>query len=231
MGAYRTLTLRIRRGRPDQGTAFQHFSVEVEERAYLIDAVEKIWKQQDPSLLFRHACHHASCGTCGVRVNGRERLMCITPISIFPSGRPITIEPLRNFPWVGDLVVDVAGFFAAMDQAGMPLVRNEPHIDGYVQRFENCIECGLCVSACPISAVDPRYLGPAVLAAAERVISEPRGQDKETILSLALGPRGVWRCRSAYECTEVCPQAVDPAKAIGGLRRLALSRAFGSKHR
>lgn len=200
--------------------------MQVPQDAYLIDAVEKVWKEQDRTLLFRHACHHASCGTCGVRINGRERLMCITPVAMFPLEKPITLEPLRNVPWLGDLLVDVAGFFQAMGRIGMPLVRplEPPNTDR--QRFENCIECGLCMSACPIVAADSRYLGPAVLAAAERVVAEPRGLDKNKILELALEPNGVWRCRNAFECTEVCPQAVDPAGAIAKLRRLALSTAL-----
>ncbi len=226
MANQRRLVLRIQRGCPGGGRTFQEFQVQVPEDAYIIDALEKVWKEQDRTLLFRHACHHASCGTCGVRVNGRERLMCITPVAMFPTDKPITLEPLRNFPWVGDLMVDVAAFFEAMARVGMPPVRAHEPPDTVRQRFENCIECGLCMSACPIVTADPRYLGPAVLAAAERVIAEPRGIDIGKALELALEPNGVWRCRNAFECTEVCPQAVDPAGAIGKLRRLALPTAL-----
>jgi succinate dehydrogenase / fumarate reductase iron-sulfur subunit len=227
MANQRSLILRIKRGRPGSTSTFPEFSVDVPEAAYVIDAVEKVWKEQDPTLLFRHACHHASCGSCGVRIDGRERLMCITPVANLNQGKPITLEPLRNFPWIGDLVVEVAGFFEAMHQASMPMIRVQALGERQTTRFENCIECGLCMSACPITAVDPRYLGPAALAAAERVVTEPRGQDANRVLDLALGPHGVWRCRNAFECTEACPQDVDPAGAIGRLRRLAIWMALG----
>jgi succinate dehydrogenase / fumarate reductase iron-sulfur subunit len=86
-------------------------------------------------------------------------------------------------------------------------------------RFENCIECGLCLSACPISRTDRAYLGPAALAAAARVADEPRGQPLGPIFALAAEPDSVWRCRDAMQCTAVCPSAVDPAGALLRLRR------------
>ncbi len=227
MGAVRSVRLRIWRGRPGLTSYFNEYDVQVSEDAYVIDAIEKVWKEKEPRLLFRHACHHASCGTCGIRINGVERLPCVTPLSALPLGKPIILEPLRNFPWVGDLVVDVTGLMTRMAELGAPLTRSTSEDDTAHQRFESCIECGLCVSACPISAIDPGYLGPAVLAAAERILSEPRGLDPQAALELALGKGGVWRCRNAYQCTEVCPQAVDPAGAIGRIRRWALFTALG----
>jgi succinate dehydrogenase / fumarate reductase iron-sulfur subunit len=81
------------------------------------------------------------------------------------------------------------------------------------QQFVNCIECGLCISACPIAGTDNDYLGPAVLAAAQ-----PNMERAEVRLQVA-GPHGVWRCHSAFECTEVCPAGVEPGTAIMNLRK------------
>jgi succinate dehydrogenase / fumarate reductase iron-sulfur subunit len=80
-------------------------------------------------------------------------------------------------------------------------------------RFESCIECGLCISACPIAATSQDYLGPAVLAAAGRNMDDPE------IRAQVEGQNGVWRCHSAFECTEVCPVGVEPASAIMKLRK------------
>jgi succinate dehydrogenase / fumarate reductase iron-sulfur subunit len=94
-------------------------------------------------------------------------------------------------------------------------------------RFEQCIECGICMSACPTMAADDKFLGPATLAA----IHQARAATKDPIkiarlLGLADGEHGVWRCHSAFECTAACPQAVDPAGKIMALRRELVWRRF-----
>jgi succinate dehydrogenase / fumarate reductase iron-sulfur subunit len=217
-----TLKVRIRRRH-----GWQDYRVTLPASAYVLDALEEIEKQ-DPSLLFRHACHHASCGSCGLRVNGRERLACVTPLAeVARRGRTLRLEPLRNFPVIGDLLVDFGPFMAGLDSVNMPLIRqseSHPAEDQAYTRFENCIECGLCVSACPIAGSDPGYAGPAALAAAWRSLEEPRRANRTDLIALVDGERGVWRCHAAFECTEVCPSNVDPAGAIMSLRRLRLSK-------
>jgi succinate dehydrogenase / fumarate reductase iron-sulfur subunit len=205
---------------------WQDFKVTLPGSAYVLDVLEEIEKQ-DPSLLFRHSCHHASCGSCGLRVNGRERLACVTPLAdVARPGQPLRLEPLRNFPIIGDLLVDFGPFMASLDRAGMPLIRqaeSQPAPSPSYTRFENCIECGLCVSACPIAGSDPRYAGPAALAAAWRSLEEPRQSSRTDLITLVDAEKGVWRCHAAFECTEVCPSNVDPAGAIMSLRRLLLT--------
>jgi succinate dehydrogenase / fumarate reductase iron-sulfur subunit len=133
---------------------------------------------------------------------------------------------LRNFPIIGDLLVDFGAFMANLDRIAMPLVRSvegSPAVRLMYTRFENCIECGLCVSACPIAGSDPHYAGPAALAAAWRNIEEPR-RDNPGLLELVNGEHGAWRCHAAFECTEICPSNVDPAGAIMSLRRWLMAR-------
>lgn len=211
------LTLRIRR---TQGWA--EFTVTVPDNAYLLDALEAA-EHQDSTLLFRHACHHASCGTCGLRVNRRERLACVTRVAeVAHPGLVVRLEPLRNFPLLGDLLVDQQPLLARIDALDLPPVcAAEPEAEGESQpaRFENCIECGLCVSACPVAGSDPSYWGPAALAAAARVVAEPRGRDVSSALALVDDEHGLWRCHGVFECTEVCPANVDPAGLIMGLRQ------------
>ncbi len=167
---------------------YDTFSLKVRRDEYVLDAVERIWAEHDRSLVFRHACHHAACGACGMRVNGRERLACITRIdAVAQDGGTVTLDPLRNFTVLSDLLVYVAPFYAKLEQARFVIVRQaEPLIDLATGlpapdavpalRFENCLECGLCVSACPVPGSDPGYLGPAVLAAIQRMIAEPRSR-------------------------------------------------------
>ena len=215
---------------------FDDFDVEVEPGGTVLDALLEIRRRQDPSLVVRHSCMHASCGTCGVRVNDREVLACDAKLADLPAGRPIKVQPLANQRLVADLATDMVDFYARFDPAGMPPVRaaevgaeiEPPEAVRTFMRFENCIECGLCLSACPVARTNRDYIGPAALAAAARVVDEPRGQELGPVLALAAEPDSVWRCHDAMECTAVCPSAVDPAMAILTLRRhIAADRVRG----
>ena len=99
---------------------------------------------------------------------------------------------------------------------------------GYV-RFENCIECGLCLSACPVAATSTHYVGPAALAAAERVLEEPRGADRDDVLAWASRPEGVWRCHVGFECTNACPADALPAEHIMALRHAVSTEGDNGK--
>ncbi len=206
---------------------WQDYSVQVPEGAYLLDALEAAGGQ-DPTLLYRHSCHHASCGSCGVRVNGREMLACITPLNEVTDSRGrVNLEPLRNFPLMGDLVVDYGIFMHRLDEVDMPPVRAQERQalaagSQHLVRFENCIECGLCISACPIAGSDAGYAGPAILAAAGRILEEPRGKDGASTLACIDHEHGAWRCHAIFECSEVCPADVDPARLIFLLRNRML---------
>lgn len=208
---------------------FDAYEAPVGAQTTLLEALRWIRLHRDPSLSIRHSCFHASCGTCGIRVNGREALACVTAIADLPIGE-ITVEPMANLPILSDLVVDMAPFVErfppehplvrASEQAGLDAT--EPYV-----RFEDCIECGLCLSACPVVATDDTYVGPAALAYAQRLLEEARGAERETILRWADQDNGAWRCHAAFECTEACPSDVRPAQRIMALRR-ALVRGEGS---
>jgi succinate dehydrogenase / fumarate reductase iron-sulfur subunit len=220
----RTVLLRVFRYRNgDAAPRYDEFRVPAGPRTTVLDALLAVRRLQDPTLALRHSCLHASCGTCGMRVNGQEVLACVTRLEGL--GDRVVIEPLAGAPVVGDLVVDMEGFYGRLEPSGRPLVRTSeqaaPELAD-LERFEDCIECGLCLSACPVAATDPRYLGPAALAAACRLVDEPRGAGPEAVLGRVDDDHGAWRCHLAFECSEVCPAGVDPAGAIMGLRRRLL---------
>lgn len=245
------VTVKMFRGRTDGQSRFETYRVTVPDDAHVIDVIDAVWRQ-DNTLMFRHACHHASCGTCAVRLNGYEKLPCIVPVkAALAEGGEMVIEPLRNFPSVGDLVVDVAGFFQKQIDSGMVITRAaEPALEGQryerlevfdaqgqledrpYNRFENCVECGICISACPTMSATDKFFGPAGLAAVHRALqTAPEAERRSWLLALADGDHGVWRCHSAWECTEACPQNVRPAEAIMALRaelvRHKLKQLFG----
>ena len=207
----------------------QEMTVTVPDEASVLDALEVAYRQ-DTTLVFRHSCHHASCGSCGMIINSKEGLACITPINTVVGNNDIVrLEPMHNFPVIADLAVDTSSFLSKMERINHPLTRQDESqisihalLSGETKafdRFENCIECGLCVSACPIMATSPDHLGPAVLAAAGRLLQEPRGRFISLTLAAVNNPHGIWRCHSVFLCSEVCPADVRPAEAIVELRR------------
>ena len=228
------VTFEISRQRTGQKTHFQTFHLEVDPDEYVLDGIERIWAFHDRSLTFRHACHHSTCGACGMRINGVEKLTCITTIrSVTHDQGTIRVEPLRNFPVQSDLVVDVAPFFQRLEATGFSQVASLKdsklayedleieHTDQPYNRLVDCIECGICISACPAAATSGEYQGPAVMAAAQHVY---RQTGDPALIDLVDCQDGIWRCHSAFECTAVCPSNVDPAWRIMDLRKATVAR-------
>lgn len=232
------VTFLISRQKGQEAPHFDSYKLDVRPDEYVLDAVERVWAFHDRSLCFAHACHHSTCGACGMRVNGVEKLTCITPInSVTQNGGTVKIEPLRNFPVISDLSVDMGGLYRKMEHVGHYSVVSgaiEPPEDSISKskreayrefnRLSDCIECGLCVSACPGAATNLDYLGPAPLAGAYQ-----HGLDHDgALLQLVDSDIGLWRCHSAFECTAVCPSNVNPAGKIMELRRQVLSARIRS---
>jgi succinate dehydrogenase / fumarate reductase iron-sulfur subunit len=232
-----TQTRRFRISRQRHSAVRAHvdaFDVAVGPDTTLLDALREIRSHHDGSLTLRYSCCHASCGTCGMRVNGHEVLACVTKLDGLGPG-PILVQPLANARVEHDLVVDMRDLYDSLEPAQRPLIRQDERLAGQEERepgqpfarYEDCIECGLCVSACPIAGSDPAYQGPAALAAAWRTVAEPRGADPSNVLAWVDDEQGCWRCHASFECTEVCPSGVDPASAAMGLRRELTKRKLG----
>ncbi len=230
--------LRYKEG--DKAPHYDTFTVDCNEDTTVLIALQDIRREHDGSLMLRHSCHHASCGTCGMKINGHEELSCVVKVLDLGTDT-VVVEPLDNIPLISDLVVDMDAFYARYTAAGMPYIRRSefmpeaepPEGIAAFTRYENCLECGICVSACPIAGSSSDYLGPAALAAAWRVVEEPRGLSVEGPLAWVDQPDGCWRCHVAFECSEACPSNVDPAGAIMSLRReltkRKIRRFFGLK--
>jgi succinate dehydrogenase iron-sulfur subunit len=222
-GMRRVRIFRFKRG--DAEPRYEEYEVPVGDRTTATEALRWIQVHRDRTLAIRHSCLHASCGTCGLRVNGREALGCVTALKDV-GGDVVTIEPMANLPVLNDLVTDMAPFVERFP-APHPIIRSSEFLrqatppEGVEswERFEDCIECGLCLSACPVAATDDTYVGPAALAYAQRLLEEARGADREAILAWADSDAGAWRCHAAFECTEACPSNVRPAQRIMALRK------------
>ncbi len=198
------------------------FELDLDSSLTIIDALEEIRYKIDSSLTYRHSCHHGSCGTCACIINEKERLACMTFLNEFENNI-INISPLKSFKVISDLVVDISTMINNMPQTSY--IRNSEVNQDSIKpngilswtRFENCIECGSCISACPVKN---DFIGPAPLASINRELSKTN--DKEKIASLkkiAYNKNGVEKCDKHFKCSKVCPTKVSPGKHINDLRK------------
>ena len=221
------VTFKILRYKPDviDPPRFQTYELQVDDTMTVVEGLKKIRLEQDNTLMFRHSCLHSSCGTCACMINGQPRLACITGILSLGTAT-IELQPLEGFQPIGDLAVDMRGFYKDISAQWSYLRAAEiadpidvPQDVDQLVRFENCIECGVCVAACPVTGDGAEFLGPAALAALHReMIKSP--DKKPELTALAGGNRGVHLCERALNCSRVCPTAVYPARHIADLRRM-----------
>lgn len=232
----RTIEFKISRFKPGaiDPPCFQSFALEVNATMTVLDSLEQIRLTQDPTLVYRHSCHHSACGTCACIVNGSERLACVTRVLALECDT-VVLEPLRGFARIADLAVEMSGFYRDIDPDWAVLRVAEP-LDGGTRpdgqaalRLENCIECGACVSVCPATRTHEEFMGPAALAALHNQVSKATGALRAALLARAAAPDGERLCERALACSRVCPTGVYPARHIAELRRLRKGRKMASE--
>jgi len=228
----KTITLRIARFNPANDTAkkFMEFNVSYEKWTTVLEAILEVKQHFDHSIAVRYSCRQATCGSCGMIINGKPRLACFTKISELNSNT-VTVEPMNNFPIIRDLAVKFERLFDTHHKVKPYLIRDDTEISSstkeflqtpeeleqYIQ-FSNCIKCGLCNSACPTMATDSSFVGPQALAQAYRYVADSRDKGKNDRLKIIDDSHGIWRCHFAGSCSQVCPKGVDPAMGIQLLR-------------
>lgn len=194
----------------------QTYNVEL-ENATLLGVLNHIKTKIDPTLTYSHGCRSGVCGSCAVRVNGREVLMC----EYKPSSGDC-VEPIRNARVVRDLVVD-SGHVERFNRKGRAWSegsREERVTAEEMERIEtqsDCILCASCYSACPVYAVNPEFIGPFALTRVWRYVNDPREADSGSKIA-AVQTNGIWDCTLCGECVPVCPQGIAPKQDITMLR-------------
>jgi fumarate reductase iron-sulfur subunit len=231
-----TITLQVARYRPEQEAeaTFDEYEVPCPREWVVLDGLNHIKDHIDGTLSYRWSCRMGICGSCGMTVNGEPKLTCATFLADYRPG-PVRVEPLRNFPVIRDLVIEMGDFLRKLTSVKPWLVRDEekPLADGeYLQKpheldeyrqYSMCINCMLCYAACPIYGLDPKFIGPAAIALAQRYNLDSRDQGSAERLDILSQHAGIWGCTFVGECTKVCPKHVDPA---GAIQRYKLSAAL-----
>ena len=230
------ITIEVARYRPEKEAepSFQAYEVPCRKDWVILDGLNHIKDHLDGTLSFRWSCRMGVCGSCGMTVNGEPKLTCATFLADYAPG-PVRIEPLRNFPVIRDVIVDIGDFMQKLSAVKPWIIRDEEkplaegeyrqtpeQLDEYKQ-FSMCINCMLCYSACPVYGLDPEFIGPAAIALAQRYNLDSRDQGARQRREILSKHVGIWSCTFVGECTKVFPKHVDPA---GAIQRYKLSSAM-----
>jgi succinate dehydrogenase / fumarate reductase iron-sulfur subunit len=213
-----TATFQIWRGDANGGK-FEAYPTDVSEGMVVLDAVHQIQARQANDLAVRWNCKAGKCGSCSAEVNGNPRLMCMTRLNQLDLSTPVTIEPMRTFPLIRDLVTDVSWNFQAKKSIRRFKPKPPDAADGTwrmaqvdverVQEFRKCIECFLCQDVCHVlrdhgmfdEFVGPRHLVYAAALEMNPLDSQDRVRDLKTT-------HGVGFCNITKCCTKVCPENI-----------------------
>lgn len=228
------VTLKILRYNPEKDTkpSYQTFQVEAEPTDRVLDLLEKVKGEQDGTLSFRRSCGHGICGSDAMRINGMNRLACKTLVR--DVGEQITVEPLLGLPLIKDLIVDMKPFFDHYRRVMPYFISDKPipedgrerlQSPGERLRFDDttkCILCACCTTSCPSFWANDRYYGPAAIVNAHRFIFDSRDTATTERLQILADEMGVWRCRTAFNCTEACPREIKITQAIAEVKQAIL---------
>jgi fumarate reductase iron-sulfur subunit len=230
------ITLRVARYRPEEESdaTFDEYDVPCPKEWVVLDGLNHIKDRLDGSLAYRWSCRMGICGSCGMTVNGEPKLTCATFLTDYLPG-PVRVEPLKNFPIIRDLIVDIDDFMRKLIRVKPWIIRRDDkplfegeyrqtpeQLDEYKQ-YSMCINCMLCYAACPIVGLDPKFIGPAAIALAQRYNLDSRDEGADERRAVLSEHAGIWGCTFVGECTKVCPKHVDPA---GSIQRYKLSAAL-----
>ena len=218
MSDAQTVQFKIWRGDANGG-AFQEYNTECSEGMVVLDAVHDIQRTQAHDLACRWNCKAGKCGSCSAEVNGMPKLMCMTRLSQLPLEKPVTVEPMKAFPHVKDLITDVSWNYEVKKKIKKfkPRAPDEP--DGTwrmqqedidrVQEFRKCIECYLCQDVCHVLRehnLHDKFIGPRFLVYVAALEMNPL--DTEDRLEELKETMGVGFCNITKCCTKVCPESI-----------------------
>jgi len=211
-------TFRIWRGQAGSGS-FQDFTTEVSEGMVVLDAVHRIQAEQSNDLAVRWNCKAGKCGSCSAEINGMPKLMCMTRLNELNLEQPVTIEPMKAFPLLKDLVTDVSWNYQVKKQIKKFSPRPPDAADGTwrirqqdidrVQEFRKCIECYLCQDVCHVLRehhLHGRFSGPRFFVYTAALEMHPL--DTEDRLGHLQTSGGVGFCNITKCCTKVCPESI-----------------------
>jgi succinate dehydrogenase / fumarate reductase iron-sulfur subunit len=236
-GAKRVRDFKIYRWNPDdeKNPHTDIYEIDLDDCGPMVlDALIKIKNEVDGTLTFRRSCREGICGSCAMNIDGTNTLACLKPIEDCRGA--VRINPLPHMAVIKDLVPDLSQAYAQYrsvepwlqsdtppppDAERLQSVEERSKLDGMWE----CILCFCCTTSCPSYWWNgDRYLGPAVLLAAYRWIADSRDEHKGERLDALQDPFKLYRCHTIMNCAETCPKGLNPAQAIGEIKKLMVQR-------
>ena len=232
-----TVTLEIWRGDANGGE-FKEYTTELTEGMVVLDAIHQVQAEQAHDLAVRWNCKAGKCGSCSAEVNGQPKLMCMTRMGDLATDRPITVEPMKAFPLIKDLVTDVS-WNDEVKKRIKPFKPRKPDFeDGFwemhqsdidrVQEFRKCVECYLCQDVCHVLRehhMHDEFVGPRLLvynAALEMHPLDTEDRREDLRKSQGIGLCNITKC-----CTSVCPEGITITdNAIIPLKERVVDQAY-----
>jgi succinate dehydrogenase / fumarate reductase iron-sulfur subunit len=209
---------RIWRGDASTG-AFKDYATEISSGMVVLDAVHKIQAEQANDLAVRWNCKAGKCGSCSAEINGRPKLMCMTRLNSLPLDQPVTVEPMKTFPPLKDLVTDVSWNYRVKERIEPIKPRKPDAADGTwrmwqsdvdrVQEFRKCIECFLCQDVCHVlrdHKMFDKFIGPRFLVHSAALEMNPI--DSADRIADLRESCGIGYCNITKCCTKVCPEEI-----------------------
>ena len=236
-GATRVKRFRLYRFDPETGQnpRVDTYEVDLDKCGPMVlDALIKIKNEIDPTVTFRRSCREGICGSCAMNIDGTNTLACLKPIDDIAGDAKV--YPLPHMPVVKDLVPDLSVPYAQYasiepwlksetlpppDKERKQSVEERSKLDGLWE----CILCFCCSTSCPSYWWNgDRYLGPAILLQAYRWLADSRDEHKGERLDNLEDPFRLYRCHTIMNCTRTCPKGLNPAKAIGEIKKMIVAR-------
>jgi len=209
---------RIWRG-DSKGGKFIDYPTKVEEGMVVLDAIHRIQAEQAPDMAVRWNCKAGKCGSCSAEINGQPRLMCMTRLNQLDLTQPVTVEPMKTFPHVKDLVTDVSWNYEVKKKIQKFTPRKPDAPDGTwrvqqadvdrPQEFRKCIECFLCQDVCHVLRdhnLHDKFIGPRFLIHAAQLEMNPL--DTGDRLRALKDDYNIGYCNITKCCTKVCPEEI-----------------------
>ncbi len=230
-------TFKVWRGDSDGGD-FQTYEVEIDHGYVVLDAIHQIQADQAQDMAVRWNCKAGKCGSCSAEINGMPRLMCMTRLDDLPEGKPVTVEPMRAFPVLRDLVTDVTWNYEVKASIQEFAPKPPDHDDGSwhmeqydverSQEFRKCIECFLCQDVCHIlrdHAMHDRFAGPRHYVYVANMEMNPI--DTGDRVAALRDELGIGYCNITKCCTKVCPEGISITdNAIIPLKERVVDRSY-----
>lgn len=225
-------TFEVYRYDPDSGENPRMDTFEVDLNStgpMVLDALLKIKNELDSSLTLRRSCREGICGSCAMNIDGTNTLACIKPIDEVCGD--VKVYPLPHMPVVKDLVPDLTEAYK-QHASVQPWLQNETPTNPMEERLQSkedrakldglweCIMCFCCTTSCPSYWWNgDKYLGPATLLQTQRWLADSRDEKTEERLENLKDPFSVYRCHTIMNCTKTCPKGLNPAQAIGEIKK------------